>query len=79
MAVICPRCGRQYDATLFQFHNRVECECGRIIEAPGHTLEVEGMPSESLPPPFEAPAPRKKPGPGDGKPGPGRNGSGRGG
>jgi hypothetical protein len=41
MAVICPRCGRQYDPTLFEFGRRVPCECGRILEG-GHTLEVGG-------------------------------------
>ena len=32
MAVICPRCGRQYDITLFQFGRTVTCACGQVID-----------------------------------------------
>ncbi|MBN1940015.1 MAG: Smr/MutS family protein [Candidatus Aminicenantes bacterium] len=32
MAIQCPDCGRQYDVTLFQFGQTVECDCGAIIE-----------------------------------------------
>lgn len=32
MAVTCPRCGRQYDITLFQFGRTVTCDCGAVIE-----------------------------------------------
>jgi len=28
MAVVCRRCGRQYDVTLFQFGRSIVCECG---------------------------------------------------
>lgn len=28
MAVVCKRCGRQYDVTLFQFGRSVTCDCG---------------------------------------------------
>jgi dsDNA-specific endonuclease/ATPase MutS2 len=31
MAVQCPDCGRQYDVTLFQFGQTVECDCGAIV------------------------------------------------
>ncbi|MFW6107849.1 MAG: histidine phosphatase family protein [bacterium] len=31
MAVVCTRCGRQYDVTLFQFGRTVRCECGEIL------------------------------------------------
>jgi len=31
MAVTCPECGRQYDITLFQFGNTVDCDCGAMI------------------------------------------------
>jgi len=31
MSVRCPRCGREYDVTLFQFGKRVECACGGIV------------------------------------------------
>jgi DNA-nicking Smr family endonuclease len=32
MAIQCPDCGRQYDVTLFQFGQTVECDCGAILE-----------------------------------------------
>ena len=31
MAILCPWCGRQYDATLFQFGQTVVCECGGTV------------------------------------------------
>jgi len=31
MAIECPECGRQYDVTLFQFGNAVDCDCGAVI------------------------------------------------
>ncbi len=31
MAVPCPRCGREYDVTLFQFGRTVECDCGTRV------------------------------------------------
>jgi probable phosphoglycerate mutase len=37
MAVVCKRCGRQYDVTLFQFGRTVRCECGEMLRG---TLEV---------------------------------------
>ncbi len=33
MAILCPRCGRQYDATLFQFGRLVTCDCGEVLRA----------------------------------------------
>ena len=35
MAITCPRCGSEFDATLFQFGHRVQCGCGVEIEYPG--------------------------------------------
>lgn len=32
MAIICPKCKRQYDVTLFQLGNVVECDCGERIK-----------------------------------------------
>lgn len=32
MAIVCPRCNRQYDVTLFEFDNIVECDCGARIK-----------------------------------------------
>ncbi len=31
MAVICKRCGRQYDVTLFQFGRSISCDCGEKL------------------------------------------------
>ena len=31
MAIECPRCGRQYDVTLFQFGAGVDCDCGERV------------------------------------------------
>jgi transcription initiation factor TFIIIB Brf1 subunit/transcription initiation factor TFIIB len=33
MAIICPKCGAQYDVTLFQFGRTVICDCGQIVDA----------------------------------------------
>jgi hypothetical protein len=33
MAVQCPRCGAQYDITLFQFGRKVLCRCGTELDA----------------------------------------------
>jgi hypothetical protein len=35
MAITCPKCGAQFDATLFEFGNRVRCDCGTEVEYPG--------------------------------------------
>ncbi|MGA2060617.1 MAG: hypothetical protein ABSG67_09070 [Thermoguttaceae bacterium] len=35
MAITCPRCGSEFDATLFEFGHRVRCRCGMEIEYPG--------------------------------------------
>ena len=31
MAIVCPRCGRQYDVTLFEFGISVTCDCGEEV------------------------------------------------
>jgi len=42
MAIICPKCKRQYDVTLFEFGNTVKCDCGaRIKLIPGKGVIVE--------------------------------------
>jgi hypothetical protein len=38
MAITCPKCGAQFDVTLFQFGHRVRCDCGAEIEYPGTGL-----------------------------------------
>ena len=35
MAITCPSCGAEFDATLFEFGHRVQCLCGLEIEYPG--------------------------------------------
>ena len=35
MAITCPRCGSQFDATLFQFGHQVRCGCEAEIAYPG--------------------------------------------
>jgi len=32
MAVLCQKCKRQYDITLFQFGQAVKCDCGSVVE-----------------------------------------------
>jgi len=31
MAIPCPRCGREYDVTLFQFGRTIHCTCGARV------------------------------------------------
>ncbi len=38
MAIICPRCGAEFDATLFEFEHQVRCACGAEIRYPGTDL-----------------------------------------
>jgi uncharacterized protein with PIN domain len=36
MAILCPKCGREYDVTLFQFGRTIHCTCGERV---GRTIE----------------------------------------
>jgi len=50
MAILCPKCGHQYDVTLFEFSNVVRCDCGaRIYIDPkkGVILKEEAIPKET--------------------------------
>jgi translation initiation factor IF-2 len=39
MAITCPRCGAEYDVTLFQYGHRVRCRCGGWVDLRvGHVL-----------------------------------------
>lgn len=39
MAITCPQCGRQFDATLFEYGQTVGCDCGRRFDiSEGHQL-----------------------------------------
>ncbi len=40
MAITCPKCGSQFDATLFEFGTRVRCDCGTEVEYPGTGLRA---------------------------------------
>lgn len=46
MAVVCKRCGRQYDVTLFQFGRTVRCECGEILRGEAR-ISVDGRQAEA--------------------------------
>lgn len=37
MSVLCARCGREYDVTLFQFGHGVDCECGARVSWPARS------------------------------------------
>ncbi|UCF06182.1 MAG: hypothetical protein JSV33_03910 [bacterium] len=42
MALLCPRCGREYDVTLFEYGHRIRCPCGELItHESGHRIEWE--------------------------------------
>ena len=32
MAIVCPRCGAQFDFTLFQYGHGVHCDCGQWVD-----------------------------------------------
>lgn len=43
MSIRCPRCGREFDVTLFQFGRRVRCPCGEIVAMEsGHRKSSDG-------------------------------------
>ena len=42
MAVVCKRCGRQYDVTLFQFGRSITCECGARLPQQAETTVGAG-------------------------------------
>jgi hypothetical protein len=46
MAIICPRCGANFDATLFEFEHQVRCLCGAEIRYPGTDLRSGHVTSE---------------------------------
>ncbi|MFH1731937.1 MAG: histidine phosphatase family protein [Planctomycetota bacterium] len=48
MAVVCKRCGRQYDVTLFQFGRSITCDCGaKLPQAAEITLGMEQAEAEA--------------------------------
>jgi hypothetical protein len=41
MSILCSRCGREYDATLFAFGATVRCDCGAVVRLErGHELRA---------------------------------------
>lgn len=43
MAIQCPKCGKNFDVTLFQYGHRVQCTCGYWVDmTEGHTREDGG-------------------------------------
>jgi len=48
MAVVCKRCGRQYDVTLFQFGRSITCDCGaKLPQAAEITVGMEQAEAEA--------------------------------
>lgn len=48
MSIRCPKCGREYDVTLFEYGRDVTCPCGEVISLrDGHRVDV-GINWESL-------------------------------
>jgi hypothetical protein len=46
MAITCPRCGSEFDVTLFQFGHGVRCRCGAEVEYPGTGLRAGHVASQ---------------------------------
>ena len=45
MSILCSRCGREYDATLFAFGRAIRCDCGAVVHlARGHVGRLEAAP-----------------------------------
>lgn len=43
MAITCPKCGAEYDVTLFEFERGIICDCGQWVDlAVGHRQVDEG-------------------------------------
>jgi len=40
MSIFCPKCGREYDVTLFQYGRTIECACGNRV---GRELKVRSV------------------------------------
>ncbi|MCK4235916.1 MAG: hypothetical protein KAX38_02275 [Candidatus Krumholzibacteria bacterium] len=40
MAIRCPKCGREFDVTLFEYEREVHCPCGEVVSLKdGHRIE----------------------------------------
>ena len=49
MAISCPRCGADFDVTLFEFGHRVRCRCGAEVRYPGADLRAGHVATDRLP------------------------------
>ena len=48
MAITCPKCGKEFDVTLFQFGNTVRCDCGDCVDiSVGHVQDATRGEKES--------------------------------
>ena len=44
MAITCPKCGKEFDVTLFQFGNTVRCDCGACVDiSVGHVQDAKSL------------------------------------
>jgi hypothetical protein len=42
MSLRCPKCGREFDVTLFQYGRAVRCPCGELLSSgDGHTVHAD--------------------------------------
>ena len=55
MAITCPRCGADFDATLFQFGHRVQCDCGAEVRYPDVDLRSGHIATNTAPPDKKTP------------------------
>jgi hypothetical protein len=49
MAVRCPKCGHEYDVTLFAFESTIRCDCGETVSALA-PHQASARPDEGAPP-----------------------------
>ena len=55
MAITCPRCGADFDATLFQFGHRVRCDCSAEVRYPGEDSRGGHIATNTPPPDKKSP------------------------
>jgi HAD superfamily hydrolase (TIGR01458 family) len=48
MAITCPHCGRQFDATLFEFGHALRCDCGATFDISQGHVQVMPQPIEGV-------------------------------
>ena len=47
MAIRCPKCGKEFDVTLFEFGRGIDCECGTTISLEsGHNYYLDALEQE---------------------------------